>query len=102
MIAIVECPSISLTIFGWTPRPRAIVAAVWRRSWKRIWGSTSALERLLEVPAQLVEDLTLAHAGRDGERCRSGSNRSPRHRRQDGERLLLGERPHLAAHRARQ
>jgi hypothetical protein len=30
VIATVELPSISLTILGWTPRPRTRVAAEWR------------------------------------------------------------------------
>jgi hypothetical protein len=38
-MAIVECPSISDTIFGFTLRVSSSVAHVCRRSWKRISGS---------------------------------------------------------------
>src|SRR5215217_4947812 len=39
VMAMVECPSISETIFGFTLRVSSSVAHVCRRSWKRISGS---------------------------------------------------------------
>lgn len=45
MIATVEWPSISLTIFGWTPRPSSKVAAEWRALWNGIGGTCEAARR---------------------------------------------------------
>ena len=51
---MVECPSISDTIFGFTLRVRSSVAHVWRRSWKRISGSPARFRSGLNFSVVMV------------------------------------------------
>ena len=51
VMAIVACPSISETIFGFTLRVRSSVAQVCRRSWKRISGRPACFSSGLNFSA---------------------------------------------------
>jgi hypothetical protein len=64
VIAIEVWPSISETIFGCTPRPSRIVAAVWQRSWKRIRSrpADTMLSRAYPLAERLsLEDVVASH-----------------------------------------
>ena len=56
VIAMLLCPNISWTIFGWPPILSRRVAALWRRSWKRISGNFASPKAVWMVGARLYLD----------------------------------------------